>query len=358
MAQMPIEIIEIGNLHEFDVSRALSLANSLQQEFVFHALADRDAKDLSNHVFRELYTDQFLTSMDDSRTRMAGYHPFLIAFVDAYLKGKDYENIFGSDRPEKGLAVFTTHSVPEDIIPRDRMLSYFVYYLAKATLCFLAPEQKNHDDTQGCVFDRKVRKKDILQSMRARALCDKCRRKLLQRSPYISPHQLSALDKLFEASGNLLDGQVKLGKLPRAFVGSSSEGLAVARHLKQLLKDDLDITIWDEGTVFGLSETTIEALEDAVLQYDYGIFLVTSDDRLESKGEIKRVARDNVLFEIGLFMGRLTRRKILVVQQNGVSVPTDLSGFVTARFDSPAQDELHKAAQQVKATLGKAPSAR
>ena len=70
-------------------------------------------------------------------------------------------DIFGSDRPSDGLAVFTIHGVSESIIPVGRMLAYFVYYLAKATLCFLAPEKKNHDDTRRCVFDRKIKKRDI-----------------------------------------------------------------------------------------------------------------------------------------------------------------------------------------------------
>jgi hypothetical protein len=352
MAQMPIEIVEIGDLSQFDLSRALSLANSLQKEFSFCALDERDAKELRNYAFRKLRTDEFLKSMDECRTRITGFHPYLIAFVDSYLIGKDYENIFGSDHPEKGLAVFTTHDVPELIIPKDRMLSYFMYYLAKATLCFLAPEHENHGDTQACPFDQKVQKKDILRSMRARALCDKCRRKLLQRSIRISGSQLAALDRLFETSGNLLDERHKLSILPRAFVGSSTEGLIVARQLKLILQDDLEITVWDEGTVFGLSETTIEALEDAVLQYDYGIFVITSDDKLESRGEVRQVARDNVLFELGLFMGRLTRKRIIVVQQKGVSMPTDLSGFVTARYTSDSADELQKAANGIKAALG------
>src|SRR5713101_3498072 len=109
---MPVEIVEIGDLIRFDVGRALTLANSLQSEFVYYKLDERDALDLKNRAFQELYTPDFLDSMDECRTRMAGFHPYLIAFVDAYLKGEDYENIFGSDRPEKGLAVFTTHSVP------------------------------------------------------------------------------------------------------------------------------------------------------------------------------------------------------------------------------------------------------
>lgn len=355
MAQMPVEILEIGELRQFDINRALALANSIQKEFLFYPLDEKDARELRNHTFREMNTTEFLNDMNECRTRMTGFHPYLIAFVDAHLKSENLENLFGVDEPQKGLAVFTTHSVPDLIVPRDRMLCYFIYYLAKATLCFLGPDLHNHQDSRACVFDSKIAKKDLLESMRARALCDPCRKKLLKRSKPISASQIAALEQLFKCSGDLLDGR-RLSALPRAFIGSSSEGLHVARQLKQLLKDDLDITIWDEGTVFGLSNTTIEALEDAVLQYDFGIFIATSDDKLESRGATKQVARDNVLFELGLFMGRLTRRRVLVVQQRGVAVPTDLSGFVTAQYDSPSSDDLLKAARDIRIALGKAPS--
>ena len=38
------------------------------------------------------------------------------------------------------------------------------------------------------------------------------------------------------------------------------------------------------------------------MNYDFGIFVFGDDDRLESRGEIRTVARDNVLFEFGLFV--------------------------------------------------------
>lgn len=355
MAQMPIEVVEVGDLEAFEVGRALSLANSLQQEFVYFGLRESDARDLQNYAFQRMKTRDFLDTMERFRTRIAGFHPYLIAFVDAYLEGEDFGNIFGSDRPEKGLAMFTVNGVPGSIIPADRMLSYLVYYLAKATLCFLAPEKRNHDDTRRCVFDKKIVKKEIVESMRARALCDAFRAEVLKRKVPISPYHLAAIDRLFKASGDILEGKVGERQLPRAFIASSFEGLGTAERLQKLLQDDLATVIWNQGTVFGLTDTTIESLEEAVLGYDYGIFVLTEDDRLVSRGKRREVARDNVIFELGLFMGKLTRRRILVVQAKGVSLPTDLSGLMTASYDAKVEESLNLVVEQIRNVLGSKP---
>jgi hypothetical protein len=51
MAQMTVEVVEIGDLSPFDVHRALALANSVQHEFLFTRLDDRDAAFLRDHVY-------------------------------------------------------------------------------------------------------------------------------------------------------------------------------------------------------------------------------------------------------------------------------------------------------------------
>jgi predicted nucleotide-binding protein len=190
--------------------------------------------------------------------------------------------------------------------------------------------------------------------MKARALCDECRTQLLDRTRALSPFQLEAIDRLFKASGDILEGMTGQQSLPRAFIGSSSEGLAIARQLQKMLGNDLSTTVWDQGTVFGLMNTTIESLEEAVLGYDYGIFVLTKDVRLESRGGRYDVARDNVIFELGLFMGKLTRRRVLVVQARGISLPSDLSGLTTARYgvQKNLSRALDPAVQQIRAKLG------
>ncbi|RIV21612.1 DUF4062 domain-containing protein [Fibrisoma montanum] len=121
----------------------------------------------------------------------------------------------------------------------------------------------------------------------------------------------------------------------RVFIGSSVEGLDVARSIQAELTYDYEIEIWNQGTVFGLGTSTLEALEQAVKSYDIGIFIFTPDDELISRGESKQVARDNVIFELGLFIGKLTRFRAFVIHPGGkgISIPSDLAGITTAPYD-------------------------
>jgi predicted nucleotide-binding protein len=218
------------------------------------------------------------------------------------------------------------------------MTAYFLYYLARYTLSFIVPAHKNHDDTRECVYDRKVNKLDLLKSMRARSLCDDCRKALLNGDSPLSPRQLTAVDKIFDLSGKFLsqnERDAKEPRLPRTFIGSSTEGLPVANKLQSLLEHDVDAEIWNQGTVFGLGDSTLEALEAGVQVYEFGVFVFTPDDQLQTRGITKSVARDNVIFELGLFVGKLSRRHAFVINpaKNAISLPSDLAGIATATYD-------------------------
>jgi predicted nucleotide-binding protein len=121
----------------------------------------------------------------------------------------------------------------------------------------------------------------------------------------------------------------------KAFIGSSTQGLPVARTLQSLLRNELRCVVWNQGTVFGIGDATVEALEKAVHDFDFGIFVFTPDDILVKKGVEQPVARDNVLFELGLFIGKLTRKRAFVVNpaKRAISLPTDLLGMTTATYD-------------------------
>ncbi|UCH97963.1 MAG: nucleotide-binding protein, partial [Candidatus Aminicenantes bacterium] len=121
----------------------------------------------------------------------------------------------------------------------------------------------------------------------------------------------------------------------------SSEGLPIANQLQLLLQNDAYVEIWNQGTVFGLGDAMLEALEAATITYDFGIFIFSPDDELYSRGEIKTVARDNVIFEAGLFIGKLGRRRVFVVQPQGqqIVLPTDFHGITTATFNPNATNK-------------------
>ena len=132
---------------------------------------------------------------------------------------------------------------------------------------------------------------------------------------------------------------------PSVFVGSSSEGLEFARAIRSLLTDDAEVTIWHEG-VFGFMKTFIESLLDALPRFDYAILILTPDDLVSERNVKSFGPRDNVIFELGLFMGRLGRSRTFIVSQAGgkMKMPSDLDGVTIATYDWPRRDKSHKSA--------------
>ena len=123
---------------------------------------------------------------------------------------------------------------------------------------------------------------------------------------------------------------------PSIFIGSSSEGLEIAMKLQNSLMFCAEATVWHQG-VFGLlSVGTLEALVDAAPQFDFAVLVLTPDDLTDSRGIQSNAPRDNVLFELGLFMGVLgrTRTFILTTNSQDLKLPSDLAGVTTARYST------------------------
>lgn len=359
MAQMPIEIVKISKQYTFDLHSALDAADSLQSAFSYSEVK-ADADLMLMNLGRAVTTEIF-DGIDKYRRRARGYHPFIIAVIDSHLESERLFNLFGSHRAEDGLAIISTANVENLIIPEGKMVSYFLYYLARYTLSFIAPAHKSHDEHRNCVFDRKIHKPDLLQSIKSRSICDICRRELLSNQIMMSSEQFDALSKLFDAAGSLLgDVQNDERSKSNVFIASSFEGLEVAREVQSELAHDYTVVIWNQGGTFGLGQVNIEALEKAVMSYDFGIFIFTPDDELHSKGEFKKVARDNVVFELGLFVGRLSRFRAFVIHpsKRTIELPSDLSGMTMATYDPDAENlraALGPACQKIRRAIGEAP---
>jgi hypothetical protein len=126
---------------------------------------------------------------------------------------------------------------------------------------------------------------------------------------------------------------------PRVFIGSSSEALRIARAIEFQLTGDAEITIWNEGT-FALSRGTLESLNDSLELYDFALFILSPDDLLTTRDVSLLAPRDNVMFELGLFMGRLGRSRTFMVcsSQERIKIPTDLAGITMATYDANRSD--------------------
>ena len=131
---------------------------------------------------------------------------------------------------------------------------------------------------------------------------------------------------------------------PAIFIGSSAEGLEVAKAIQAELQYSAECVIWSQG-VFGLSEGTLESLVKAIKKFDFAVLVLTPDDLVTSRGNSSPSPRDNVLLELGMCIGTLGRsRTFMVVDRKAkVKLPTDLAGVTPATFEMPDAGTMQSA---------------
>lgn len=128
----------------------------------------------------------------------------------------------------------------------------------------------------------------------------------------------------------------------RVFIISSVESLPIARIIETAFEHDpFFVELWSAGC-FKVSNYTIDDLEAAVDEADFAIAIAHADDFVESRDEMWPAPRDNVIFELGLFMGRLGRSRAILMEPRGrdVKLPSDLAGIttITYRFEKGGQN--------------------
>ena len=104
----------------------------------------------------------------------------------------------------------------------------------------------------------------------------------------------------------------------------------VARFLEQL---NLKPVILDEQSNQGL--TIIEKFEQHA-QVGFAVALLTPDDAgsLQSDGSnLNPRARQNVIFELGFFIGKLGRKGVCALTKGNVEIPSDYAGVVYIPLD-------------------------
>ncbi|HEX8251109.1 MAG TPA: TIR domain-containing protein, partial [Pyrinomonadaceae bacterium] len=146
---------------------------------------------------------------------------------------------------------------------------------------------------------------------------------------------------------------------PLLFIGCSAESVKTAEEIQlNLNHEDINVRIWTNG-VFGPSGITIEDLLKVVKEADFAAFLFTPDDVVLSRDEESNAPRDNVIFELGLFMGRLGRERTFIVKNHDleIKIPSDLLGFTPITYKHKAggkfEQEIAVACTQLKKAIKK-----
>lgn len=136
------------------------------------------------------------------------------------------------------------------------------------------------------------------------------------------------------------------------FIGSSSEGKAVARALQAELLADCEVTLWDQG-VFEPGDYTLDSLVEQAHRCDFAVLVATPDDIRDSRGHSAAVPRDNVILEFGLFVGVLGRTRTYVLATNGALLPTDTLGLTRLSYHEQTNPRaaVAEAAEQVRSRI-------
>ncbi len=117
-------------------------------------------------------------------------------------------------------------------------------------------------------------------------------------------------------------------------VHGHNEGAAstVARFIEQL---GAKVVILHERPNKG--RTIIEKFEEEAADIGFAVALLTPDDRGglidTSYDEQHQRARQNVIFELGFFLGRLGRPRVCALYVDGVEIPSDYQGVLFVPLD-------------------------
>jgi predicted nucleotide-binding protein len=134
---------------------------------------------------------------------------------------------------------------------------------------------------------------------------------------------------------------IELDDRPQVFIASSKEGLGIAENLAHVLTRDREkrctVTLWTD--IFWPGKMTLHALVEASKVADVAIMIMAPDDQVTKRDVTYKGARDNVLFEAGLFMGKLAPERLILLRikdakpSDDKSSLSDLQGFQVVSLD-------------------------
>ena len=148
-------------------------------------------------------------------------------------------------------------------------------------------------------------------------------------------------------------------KKPRVFIASSVESLQIAEAINANLDHATHPTLWKDGT-FHLGSHSLDDLVKKSSQVDFAIFVFSADDVATIRKTDFLIVRDNVLFELGLFIGAIGKDRCYIVRPRGLELhlPSDLLGitvadYATDRGDGDWFSALNAACTKIKAEVAR-----
>ncbi|MFZ0033576.1 MAG: nucleotide-binding protein [Sedimentisphaerales bacterium] len=83
---------------------------------------------------------------------------------------------------------------------------------------------------------------------------------------------------------------------------------------------------------------------------EFALILLTPDDEVrDSNGKIIKRARQNVIFEMGFFVGKLGRDRVCCLRKEDIEIPSDISGVIYKPFKSKIDEVKYAVITELKA---------
>ena len=166
---------------------------------------------------------------------------------------------------------------------------------------------------------------------------------------HFSRHQVERLvrdiDQVFEIRANSELQSPRREPPRRVFIshGRSNDWRAV----QPFVEKDVSLSTLELAQEPNLGRTIIEKLFDNADRCDSAVIVMSGDDI--TKEEETRV-RENVMHEIGFFQGRYGRKAVVLLHEEGVNIPTNLSGVAYIPFPkSNIEASFHVLQRELKA---------
>ena len=333
-----MEIVLINDAYAAEVDEAIDQANSLQNQFHYIRLDKQSEQRFQMLAFNTVYAPDLFSMMSTPIKEIRGYHPFLLAIIDVLLEDDGGYDIFSSIDTDSGLGILTTSGVPDEIIPEERIVSYFLYYFARFAHCFIDPNYENHDEPapEGCYYDSKLDKMDLLKSMRGGAFCNDCRERLVNGHEMLSPLQFGALQALFSKSGEIVKGSLGSEQISEPVFISYSQGDIANYTAFSGSLEHAGINYWNtESLKPGLS--LADQLQNAIRGCSLCIYILT-----QSSAKSKWC-----LAEVGAFWG--AGKNVFVYKADPNIDDEDMPPLLKGVF---LMEDTRKLINQVKDALG------
>jgi CRP/FNR family cyclic AMP-dependent transcriptional regulator len=133
---------------------------------------------------------------------------------------------------------------------------------------------------------------------------------------------------------------VARNETPHLFIGSSAEQYPVAQAMAaSLASSALDVVTWKMSGIFVPSSFTLLDLEVEARRSDFAVLVLGADDVVRSRRRSQLAPRDNVILELGMFIGACGHERVFLLVPGGVDlkIPSDLYGITTLRFTPPTK---------------------